>query len=262
MHDCRCDVYERAAQSANGSRQLIKSVIKRIKVETNGISARQEKSCMSTNAGDFFEAVPVTWRSVRECAAVGLTCGITVVSCYILCLSQSCGVLLFSESGQLDSDIGIFVWAYSGVHFLGYLLSTWAFSTFLKLDVLGRGTVKRPYIKVSMISQTEGQQLLYYLPGSCHLVDVAHNTDPQSLWKQRMVTNSSLCTCWSAGSHDRWERTRVIVEILLLSDGHAHTRPSKDVRLFFDALMEQDSSDHHEWTQPQFDLLFFAHPNL
>lgn len=60
------------------------------------------------------------WREGLECAAVGLTCWITVVSCYILCLSQSCGLLLFSsESSQLDSDNGIFVCVYSGVHFLG-----------------------------------------------------------------------------------------------------------------------------------------------
>lgn len=36
-------MYMNAAQTANGSRQLIKSVIKCIKVETNGISARQGK---------------------------------------------------------------------------------------------------------------------------------------------------------------------------------------------------------------------------
>lgn len=46
---CSCNavssdvMYMTAAQTTNGSRQLIKSVIKCIKVETNGISARQGK---------------------------------------------------------------------------------------------------------------------------------------------------------------------------------------------------------------------------
>lgn len=51
-----------AALTANGSRQAIKSVIKMpyCNVETNGISARQEKSCVSTNPAQFSEEVPLT----------------------------------------------------------------------------------------------------------------------------------------------------------------------------------------------------------
>lgn len=43
-----------AARTANGSRQAIRSVIKMpyCNVETNGMSVRQEKSCVSTNPAE------------------------------------------------------------------------------------------------------------------------------------------------------------------------------------------------------------------
>lgn len=52
--DCVFPLTRVAALTANGSRQAIKSVIKMpyCSVETNGISVRQEKSCVSTNPAE------------------------------------------------------------------------------------------------------------------------------------------------------------------------------------------------------------------